>query len=181
MFDLRVCICLLVFVLDSTFYITYTLHNLTPIESQCKLNNCFIGRHFYKSWNKNAHTVWYLRESLNKEFELLIMQTRNYQTKMYTIRTVNVKSIKKELNRTYIKSHSQKIEVTLQSLKLCRIWNSTSDIFSRRVKDLLCRYKSLMWRFFVTWELIWNTNYLTNYAWKSCTCLWSYKSIRICP
>ena len=141
MFDLRVCICLLVFVLDSTFYITYTLHNLTPIESQCKLNNCFIGRHFYKSLSRNAYTVWYLRESLNKEFELLIMQTRNYLTKMYTISSVNVKSIKKELNRTYIKSHSQKIEVTLQCLKLCRIWNSTSDIFSRRVKDLLIDIK----------------------------------------
>ena len=81
MFDLRVCICLLVFVLDSAFYITYTLHNLTPIESQCKLNNCFIGRHFYKSLSRNAYTVWYQRKSLNKEFELLIMQTRNYLTK----------------------------------------------------------------------------------------------------
>ena len=90
-----VCICLLLFVLDNTFYITYTLHNLTPIESPCKLNNCFIGRHFYKSLSRNAYTVWYLRESLNKEFELLIMQTRNYLTKMYTISSVNVKSIKK--------------------------------------------------------------------------------------
>lgn len=121
--------------------------------------------------------IIYVRIALYKAYAICItVQTRNYSTKIYTFFCQCQSHQKTRKQNIHQKSHTQKIEVTLQSLKMCPIWNSTSDIFSRRVKDLNFWYKSFVFSDFKTRESIWNTNYSTNYAWNDAF-VWSLTKI----